>query len=477
MNILLSLNIILPLIAALSTRYKLLGMITSFLLVINNILLLINDDQATLVLAKFLGGYELALKSDPFAIIFALMVSILYFFTNLYSLAYLDAQSNSELNKDLNPKLHFFFTPVAIMAALNIGYSANLITLFVFYEILTLSTYPLVIQSFSENARRAGKYYLSILFGSSSFFLTIALVYIDNHYGVTTFKLGGFITDKQDILFLLICFVFGFSKAAIFPLHKWLPRAMVAPIPVSALLHAVAVVKSGIFALIKVFVFLFGIKNLSDIHQITPAILNWLTLLSCFTIIYAGIKACMQENLKKILAYSTISQLSYMILALSFVQQTSAHTSFLYMISHSIGKITLFFVAGIIYVSLHKVDVKDMKGIIRILPVPVILFILASMSIIGLPFSLGEISGAKLYQTISCDSLIGSISIATLVISKMLSCFYFAKVIFIMISPADQVQTCYYKPTYLTWVTAITFALSFILVIYFSEIERLLLGY
>lgn len=476
---LLLLNIILPLIASAASFIKCKHMmrcsviIMSALLCLNNILMLFHIDNGHLILTHFLDGYQLLLSINTYSVIFSLMVTSLYFMTNLYSFVYLDAQENFSLEKDLNPQIHSFFTPIAIMATLNIGYSSNLITLFVFYELLTLSTYPLVIQSFSENSRRAGRYYLGILFTSSTFFLTMALVFMDNKYGATVFKEGGWFsenTDIKEVILLLICFVFGFSKTAIFPLHRWLPKAMVAPIPVSALLHAVAVVKSGVFALIKVFIYLLGIDFLSKIKQSSLA-LDWIILLACFTIIFSGIKACRQTKLKKILAYSTISQLSYMILSLSFVTLNSVAASFLYLLSHSIAKITLFFTAGIIYISLHKIDINNMRGIIKILPVPVILFILAAASIIGLPFTLGELTISKIYESISCDNHIGSIAISCLLVSKILTCYYFAKVIFKMISPADEVYVFYYKPFYLTWITLITFSLSMLVIFYFEEIN------
>ena len=476
---LLLLNIILPLIASAASfikhKYMMRASIVSasLLLCINNILMLFYMDNGNVILTNFLDDYQLSLSVNAYSVIFSLMVTSLYFMTNLYSFVYLDAQESFSLEKDLNPRIHLFFTPIAIMATLNIGYSSNLITLFVFYELLTLSTYPLVIQSFSDNARKAGRYYLGILFTSSTFFLTMALIFIDNKYGATFFKEGGIFlgnTDIKEVILLLICFVFGFSKTAIFPLHRWLPKAMVAPIPVSALLHAVAVVKSGVFALIKVFIYLFGIDFLSKIKQSSMA-LDWIILLACFTIIFSGIKACRQTKLKKILAYSTISQLSYMILSLSFVTSDSVVASFLHLLSHSIAKITLFFTAGIIYVTLHKVDINNMRGIVRILPIPVILFILAALSIIGLPFTLGGLTGSKIYESISCDNLIVSIAVSCLLISKVLACYYFAKVIFQMISPASEVHIVHYKPTYLIWITFITFSLSILVIFYFEEIN------
>lgn len=477
-EITLILNFILPLLAALSalsnskTLNRNLSSIFSFLLVINNLIIFLNKSQTTLILAKILNGYVISVTTEPLANIFAIMVSILYFITNLYSFAYLKAQEASNLEKDLHRKINFFFTPIAIMACLNIAYSSNLITLFTFYEVLTLSTYPLVVQSFSEHAKKAGRYYLGILFTSSSFFLLLALVYIDNLYGPINFKLGGVFDNKiatQTIVILMICFIFGFSKTAIFPLHKWLPKAMVAPTPVSALLHAVAVVKSGIFALIKVFIYFFGINFLNSINLHISELLDFIRLLACFTIMFAGVKACFQTKLKNILAYSTIVQLSYMILSLSFITLDSTNAAFTHMLSHSIGKITLFFATGIIYVSICKTDINDMHGIIRIVPGAVILFILSALSIIGIPGSIGYLTLTSIYNAISCQDLIGSVAITCMLLSKIMASIYFGKAIFLMVKPATCKIELYYKANSLTIITIIAFSLSLLLFIYLNN--------
>lgn len=310
---------------------------------------------------------------------------------------------------------------------------------FLFYELLTLATYPLVIQSFSEAAKKAGKLYLLTLLGTSSLFLMIALIYLDHNFASLEFREGGILgsATKKDIFILLICFVFGFSKTAIFPFYKWLPKAMVAPIPVSALLHAVAVVKSGIFALIKVFIFIFGYDLLLKIRNYEPILLNWLTILACFSILFAGFKACRQKSLKKILAYSTISQLSYMILALSFASKQVIEGSFILLLAHSLAKITLFFLAGIIYVSTHKIYYKDMKAIFRKMPLVVTLFILASASIIGIPWTPGYIAFDKILGAIDCRNFIGSLAISTVIIGKLLVCFYLGRVCLIMIMKSE----------------------------------------
>lgn len=481
--ILFLLNLILPIIAASASfiRNPLLERIViilaSIFLVINNVALLLAPapHETVFVLAEVLDGYQIALKLEPLANIFAIMVSVLYLLTNLYSFAFLTGQNRSDLGKDLNPKIHFFFTPIAIMATICIGYSANLLTLFVFYEILTLSTYPLVIQSFSDHARKSGRFYVAILFGSSSFFLMFALIFLDRHYGSSDFNIGGIFNDEtpvKDAVILLVCFIFGFSKTAIFPLHKWLPKAMVAPIPVSALLHAVAVVKSGIFALIKVFVYLFGIDYLSNLHKTIPWSIDWITYLSCFSMLYAGFIACRQNNLKKILAYSTISQLSYMILLLSFTSAATFNVAFLQMLSHSVAKITLFFSVGIIYMVSHRVHVDEMRGMARTLPIPVLLFILASFSIIGLPPSIGWLIKSRAMDAIICDSFTGSFVKTCLLISSAMACYYLLRPIYLMLCPPIEKTHVFYRNSgALSAITAATFALSILLFFYLDDIS------
>ncbi len=463
MSLLIFNNIIPLFIAASSLLHgkmrKYITIICSVLLITNNVVIYCGN-HSELLLVNFLGNYQISLSSDYISSTFALMVSSLYLITNLYSFGYLKI---SNLAHDFKPKINFFFMPIAIMATLNLGYSKNLMSLFIFYEILTLSTYPLVVQSFSEHAQKAGKFYLWTLFGSSSVFLIIALLYVDKYFGSLSFRMGGTFDQAlpvKDFIILLICFVFGFSKTGIFPFYAWLPKAMVAPVPVSSLLHAVAVVKAGIFALLKIFVYFFGLGYLQKIHLTLPWAIDWLSYLACFTIIFASIMACLQKSLKKILAYSTISQLSYMILSLSIATDASINATLIYMLAHSVAKITLFFAAGIIYLSLHKVDLQDMKGIARLIPFPVIIFAVAAISIIGLPISVGFLASSRLYSVIACKNLVGAISITTLLISKLLACFYFGRIIFVMTSPATELPYCFNKNSYLNLVTLISFILA-----------------
>ncbi len=474
-ELLLSLNIIIPLLSSLF-RHKFIVIFLSLILLINNFVIYYFNIKGDLILGEILGNYKLSLKINSYSVLFSIMVSALTFITNIYSYGYLKGIQESRLKHDLNPKIHFFFMPLAILAAINTAYSANLITLFIFYELLTLTTYPLVIQSFSENAKKAGRLYFFTLFGSSSFFLLLAMIYLDSLNLLNLFidspSLLSSLSSKE-ILGLLICFVFGFSKTAIFPLYKWLPKAMVAPIPVSGILHAVAVVKTGIFALMKVFLYVFGLNLLESIKLFEPYTINWLVYLACFTAIFASLKATKQESLKKLLAYSTIAQLSYMIISLCFVTEKNFDTAFNLLLGHSIAKLILFFVAGNIYLTTHKLYISEMGSIIKIMPISVTIFIIAALSLIGFPYTPGYLISSKLIDIIYCQNFIGSVAVTTLLLCKILSCYYFGKTIFVMLSPSNNRIEIFYRDKKLEIFVLFSFIiLSLILFSYLQLISK-----
>ena len=453
------------LLLLLSAIFQKLSRILSIALVINHLYLLNNPDN--LILVDF---FAISFATGNMENIFALMVSILYCANNFYSIYYLAAQKSSILEQDLNPKVHFLFMPIAILASLLTCYSTNLITMFVCYELLTLSTYPLVTQSGNLTALKAGRFYLVSLLGTSSLFFLFAIIFINYNYGTTALSLGGILpldADIKDIIILLICFIFGLSKTAIFPFYAWLPKAMAAPVPVSALLHAVAVVKTGIFALIKIFVYVFGIDYLSNINSH----IDNLSLLACFTIIFAAIMAAQQNTLKKLLAYSTVSQLSYMILALSFASNEAVVAAFMHMMAHSIAKISLFFIAGIIYLTTNKLKITEMNGMFSKQKFTVILFILSAFSICALPTSIGYITMHKIYALVPNNYII----MICLSISSLLSCYYYFRVICYMLLPASDNNFKSPPEKYpLLWITLISFALSLLLIYYFDNITQYL---
>lgn len=475
------LNFLIPILLALLSfikprKFKYIFIsIISLGLLINNVFIMLHPQDFKL--GEVLN-YPIIFKSDPFANIFALMVSTLNLFTNLYSFSYIQMQEKSILEQDLKPKIHFFFTPLAILATLAVAYSANLITLFIFYEILTLVTYPLVIQPLSESAYKAGRIYFGMLFASSSILILFALIYIDMKHGILPFSLSGNLSadfSPKEILMLLICFVFGFSKTAIFPLYLWLPKAMVAPVPVSAILHAVAVVKTGILCLIKVFLYVFGLNLLKQTSNISSLSIDWIAYLSCFTILFASIMGLFQNSVKKILAYSTISNLSYMILGITLLSHKAIVVTFMKLLIHSVAKITLFFSTGIIYLSTYKVKLNELDGVSKLLPLTATLFILASFTVLGFPFTIGYTSLKELYILIPSNK---SGIIFCLFAASLFAAAYFFKIIFHILNvESDETIQLIQKPRSIVYTTIATFMLSFLLYHFYSDIEHYLMDF
>ncbi len=327
-------------------------------------------------LFEVMPGVSLAFELEPLGMLYALVASGLWILTSLYAIGYMRGHDED------NQTRFFMCFPVAIFAALGIAYSKNLFTLFFFYEVLTLSTYPLVTH-YGEQSKKAGRVYLSVLIFTSVAFLLLAILWTYSATGTGDFKLGGFLKGKLDpalVPILLGLFAFGTGKAALMPFHRWLPNAMVAPTPVSALLHAVAVVKAGVFTVTKVVVYVFGIEFLTE----TGASV-WLMYVAAGTMLIAAMRAITLDNLKARLAYSTISQLAYIVLAAMIATPAAILGGGMHIAMHAVGKITLFFCAGAIYVAAHKKNISDMKGLARTMPWTTTAFFIGALSIIGIP--------------------------------------------------------------------------------------------
>ncbi len=328
-------------------------------------------------LGEVLPGLALAFQLEPLGLMFALVASFLWIVTSVYAVGYM--RSHHEKHQT---RFYVFFA-VAISSTMGVAFAANMFTLFIFYEVLTLSTYPLVTHSGTKEARRAGRVYLGLLLGTSVGFLLFAIIWTWSLAGTLDFRAGGVLRDTASPLIVGILFalyIFGIGKAAIMPFHRWLPAAMVAPTPVSALLHAGAVVKAGVFAVLKVSVYLFGIDLLEEMGSS-----EWLSYVAAAVIIIASLVAMTQDNLKLRLAYSTISQLSYVVLGAMLVNPFGVVGGGLHIAMHAFGKITLFFCAGAILVATHKTKVSEMRGLGRTMPFTMTAFFIASLSIIGLP--------------------------------------------------------------------------------------------
>jgi multicomponent Na+:H+ antiporter subunit D len=282
-----------------------------------------------------------------------------------------------------NQTRFYLFFAVAISATMGVAFSGNLLTLFLFYEILTLCTFPLVTHHQTEKARRAGRVYLGILLSTSVGLQLLGIIWTYSLAGTLEFRAGGILDGHIStgmVPVLLALFVFGVGKAAVMPFHRWLPAAMVAPTPVSALLHAVAVVKAGVFTILKVSVFIFGPALITDTGA--ADLLLWV---AAATIILGSLVAFTKDNLKARLAYSTISQLSYIVLGALLANRWGIIGGGMHIAMHAFGKITLFFGAGAIMVAAHKTEISQMKGLGRTMPFTFGAFFIGALSIIGLP--------------------------------------------------------------------------------------------
>lgn len=333
--------------------------------------------QPSLVLSEMLPGLRIAFVIEPLGMLFGLVASFLWIVTSIYSIGYMRG------HHERNQTRFYFFFAVAIASTMGVAFSGNMLTLFVCYEVLTISTFPLVTHSGTDEAKRAGRVYLGILLSTSIGLQLVAVVWTWSVAGTLDFTKGGILQGKIEgaaVGVMLALYIFGIGKAAVMPVHRWLPAAMVAPTPVSALLHAVAVVKAGVFTVLKVTIYIFGVDFLAAGGQS-----QWLQWVAAATILIASLVAMTKDNLKARLAYSTVSQLSYIVLGAMLANGLGIVGGAMHIAMHAFGKITLFFCAGAIMVALHKTEISDMRGIGRAMPVTMTCFFLASLSIIGLP--------------------------------------------------------------------------------------------
>jgi multicomponent Na+:H+ antiporter subunit D len=364
-------------------------------------------------------GLELAFRVEPLGMLFALIASTLWIVNSVYSIGYM--RGNDE------PRQTSFYIcfAVALWATIGIAFAKNLFTLFVFYEVLTLSTYPLVTHKANADAIRGGRIYLLILIGTSMVLLLPAIAWTWILAGTLDFTPGGILGGKASptlLAVLLALFAFGIGKAALMPFHFWLPAAMVAPTPVSALLHAVAVVKAGVFTVLKVVVYIFGIETLNS-----TGASGWLVYAACFTLLLASLVALSRGNLKARLAYSTVSQLAYIVMGAALATSSSVIGAGMHIAMHAAGKITLFFCAGAIYVAAHKTEIDQLDGIGRKMPITMAAFLIGSLSIIGLPPFGGTWS--KWYLAVGSLEAGYQFALAVLMISSLLNVAYLMPIV------------------------------------------------
>lgn len=399
--------------------WTILAAAANFLIVLSLLPQVLAGDRVEYTFIELLPGLDIALKADAFGMIFALTASGLWIITSFYSIGYMRTLRERALAR------YFFSFAVAIAAALGIAFSANLLTMFIFYEILTVSTYPLVVHTETEEARRAGRKYFAYLLVAGVFFLfSVVLTYYLT--GTTDFVPGGFLAGTGPVILqqiLFVAFLVGFAKAAWIPLHGWLPSAMVAPAPVSALLHAVAVVKAGVFGIVRVVCFVYGIELTAEIGMATL-----LAAIAAATIIIGSLLALQQDSLKRRLAYSTVSQLSYILLGVALLTPMGITGAMLHIPFHAFMKITLFFCAGALFVAAGVEYISDMKGIGRRMPVTMLMFVIGAIGICGLPPVCGIIS--KWYLALGAMQAHHLAAFLVLITSSVLNLLYFFPIIY-----------------------------------------------
>ena len=328
-------------------------------------------------LVDVLPGVGIAFRVDSLGLLFALVSSSLWIVTTVYSIGYMRPL------KEHSQTRYFAFFALALSSAVGVAFSANLLTLYLFYEMLSLSTYSLVTHHQDKEARYAGRKYLTYLMGTSIAFFLPAVILTYIYTGTLNFANQGIMTGKAPdaiLIVIFILFIAGIGKAAIMPFHSWLPSAMVAPTPVSALLHAVAVVKVGVFSVLRICFHVFGI-NLMHVLSLDVFLIYFISI----TILVGSLFALRQNDLKARLAYSTVSQLSYIVMGGGLLSVLGMTGGILHIVMHAFGKITLFFCAGAILVNTGLKKISDMKGIGKKMPITMAAFFFGSLSVIGIP--------------------------------------------------------------------------------------------
>jgi multicomponent Na+:H+ antiporter subunit D len=376
-------------------------------------------------LVEAIPGIPLAFHIEPLGMIYAMIASSLWVLNSIYSIGYM--RGNNEKHQT---RFYVCFA-LSLASVMGIAFSANMFTLFVFYEALSLATFPLVAHKGTEEAIRSGRVYLGILMGTSVCLMLPAMVATYVYTGTLDFTQGGVFAQplKDGVLtpalfgVIFAMYMYGVGKAALMPAHRWLPAAMVAPTPVSALLHAVAVVKAGVFSVVKIAVYIIGVDQLRLYDQGT-----WLVYVAGGSIVIASFIALFQDNLKRRLAYSTVSQLSYVTLGAALLFPISVRAAALHIAVHAFGKITLFFAAGSIYTAAHKTKVSELDGIGRKMPWTMGAFTIGTISMIGLPPTAGFVS--KWYLMQGAWTAESTFAIVVLFTSTLLNAGYFLPIVY-----------------------------------------------
>ncbi|HJH26465.1 MAG TPA: cation:proton antiporter [Methanophagales archaeon] len=434
-----------------------------------------------------LEGIAFGFKVDAFGIIFALTASFLWILVSFYSIGYMRS-----LKEHAQTRYYFCFA-IAIFGAIGVAMSANLLSMFIFFEILTVSTYPLVIHDQTPEALSAGRKYFAYLL-TAGVFLLFAIMMTYYLTGTTDFTGGGIKALRTGfeagdlasltLIILFFCFLLGFMKAAWMPFHSWLPTAMIAPTPVSALLHAVAVVKAGVFGIVRIVCYIYGVDLMTSLGLGLA-----LACIAGFTMIVANLFAIAQDNLKRRLAYSTINQLSYIILGAALLTSDGIRGAMIHIPFHGFMKITLFLCAGAIMVVTGKKNISEMGGVGKTMPVTMLAFTITAFGMCGIPPACGFIS--KWFLCLGTLQAHEIIFLFVLLIASLLDVVYFFPIIHTAFfkQPEGEVKEMEVKeaplfmliPLSITAIFSVLFLLDFILGLniismYFYKLVEVALG-
>ena len=391
-----------------------------FLVVQSLLALFLAGARPELNLYTVLPGLDIEFVIEPLGMLFAIVAATLWIVNSIYSIGYLRGN-------DVGKQTRFYaYFALSLASTMAVALSGNMFTLFFAYEMLTLCTYPLVTHTKTPDALKSGRTYLGLLLGTSVGFQLLAIIWTWSATGTLDFTEGGILEGRVSITvasILLVLYMYGIGKAALMPFHRWLPAAMVAPTPVSALLHAVAVVKAGVFTVVKVIFYIFGLDFMAQLPTT-----DGLAIVAGITIIFASIIALRQDNLKARLAYSTVSQLSYVILAAALISPISVAGAALHIAAHAVSKITLFFAAGSIYTASGKKEISQLNGVGRRMPITMTAFAIGAISLIGLPPTAGFVS--KWYMLQGAMNTEAYYAVAVIVGSTLLNTAYFLPIIY-----------------------------------------------
>ncbi|MBE0453615.1 MAG: monovalent cation/H+ antiporter subunit D family protein [Roseovarius sp.] len=370
--------------------------------------------------STFFPEASLAFRVDGLGLTFALIASVLWLATSIYSFGYLDVLASPN-----QTRFQALFA-LTITFTVGVAFAANLLSLYLFYEAMTVATYFLVTHDDTDEAHAGGRRYLAYHLGTSIAFLLPAIGLTWHLAGTLEFVPGGVFggldmkAHRALLIVTFLLFLGGSAKVALMPLHGWLPAAMVAPVPVSALLHAVAVVNAGAYGILRVMTDVFG-----------PGLMTGLGLdqigiwLASFTVVAASLYALRLDNLKALLAFSTIGQLAYIVLGGALANAEGTMGGMLHILNHGVSKITLFLCAGAIYVVTHKKYVSEMHGLVREMPLTVLAFAVGAFSMIGLPLTAGFIS--KWYLFAGAQGAGSLVAVIALILSSLLAATYYLR--------------------------------------------------